>query len=134
MQATSKPKLYNPRHPERTLLKQTVAEHYETWLELPSAGQFDGQGDHRTPKPYVRLAFEKNLECGIFAHGFASAAVQYCVWPRPKRVKPTNLNKSQATGLPLASNQTQCAGLGCKNLEPCLCSCAWTSYPQRAPI
>jgi len=29
MSATSKPKLYNPRHPERTLLYQTVAEHYE---------------------------------------------------------------------------------------------------------
>nr|AEV57086.1 ISPps1 family transposase [uncultured bacterium] len=52
MSATSKPKLYNPRHPERTLLYQTVAEHYETWLELASAGQFDGQGDHHTPKPF----------------------------------------------------------------------------------
>ena len=69
----SKPKLYNPRHPERTLLYQTVAEHYETWLELASAGQFDGQGDHRSPKPYVRQAFAKYLECGIFAHGFARA-------------------------------------------------------------
>ena len=49
MSATSKPKLYNPRHPERTLLYQTVAEHYETWLELASAGQFDGQGDHHSP-------------------------------------------------------------------------------------
>jgi hypothetical protein len=49
MSATSKPKLYNPRHPERTLLYQTVAEHYETWLA--SAGQFDGQGDHHTPSP-----------------------------------------------------------------------------------
>ncbi|MDU7589632.1 MAG: IS91 family transposase, partial [Acidovorax sp.] len=56
MSATSKPKLYNPRHPERTLLYQTVAEHYETWLELASAGQFDGQGDHHTPKPFVRKA------------------------------------------------------------------------------
>ena len=67
----SKPKLYNPRHPERTLLYQTVAEHYETWLELASAGQFDGQGDHHSPKPYVCQAFAKYLECGIFAHGFA---------------------------------------------------------------
>ena len=65
MSATSKPKLYNPRHPERTLLYQTVAEHYETWLELASAGQFDGQGDHHTPKPFVRKAFAKYLECGI---------------------------------------------------------------------
>ena len=38
-----KPKLYNPP-PQRTLLYQMVAEHYETWLELASAGQFDGQG------------------------------------------------------------------------------------------
>ena len=45
----SKLKLYNPRHPERTLLYQTAAEHYETWLELASAGQFDGQGDHHSP-------------------------------------------------------------------------------------
>ena len=68
MQAATQPKLYNPRHPERTLLYQTVAEHYETWLDLASAGQFDGQGDHRTPKPYVRKAFAKYLECGVFAH------------------------------------------------------------------
>ena len=39
----SKPKRYNPRHPERTLLYQTVAEHYRTWLELACSGQFDGQ-------------------------------------------------------------------------------------------
>ena len=37
MSATSKPKLYNPRHPERTLLYQTVAEHYETWLGVRAA-------------------------------------------------------------------------------------------------
>jgi len=36
-------KAYNPRHPERSLLSRTVAEHFETWLELASAGQFDGQ-------------------------------------------------------------------------------------------
>jgi hypothetical protein len=49
-QANSKPRLYNPRHPERTLLYQTIAEHFETWLELASSGQFDGQGDHHTPE------------------------------------------------------------------------------------
>jgi hypothetical protein len=55
-----------------------VAEHYETWLDLASAGQFDGQGDHHSPKPYVRQAFEKYLECGIFAHGFARARCEDC--------------------------------------------------------
>jgi len=76
--ASPQPKLYQARHPERTLLYQTVAEHFETWLELASAGQFDGQGDHHTPKAYVRRAFEKYLECGIFAHGFARARCADC--------------------------------------------------------
>ena len=47
-------------------------------FELASAGQFDGQGDHHTPKPYVRKAFCKYLECGIFAHGFARAWCDDC--------------------------------------------------------
>jgi hypothetical protein len=29
-QAGAKLKLFNPRHPERTLLYQTIAEHFET--------------------------------------------------------------------------------------------------------
>ena len=74
----AKPKLYNPRHPQRTLLYQTVADHFETWLELTSAGQFDGQGDRHTPKPHVHQAFRKHLECGIFAHGFARARCDDC--------------------------------------------------------
>jgi DNA-directed RNA polymerase subunit RPC12/RpoP len=73
-----KPKLDNPRHPERTLLYQTIAEHFETWFELASAGQFDGQGDHHTPKPYVRQAFRKYPACGIFAHGFTRARCNDC--------------------------------------------------------
>jgi len=39
------PKCYSPRNPERTLLYQTVAEHFETWLHLASAGPFDALGD-----------------------------------------------------------------------------------------
>ena len=69
---------YDPRHPERTLLYRTVAEHFETWLELASAGQFDGQGNHRTPPTYVEKAFRKYLECGIFADGFARARCDDC--------------------------------------------------------
>jgi hypothetical protein len=65
-----------PAQPQHTLLYRTIAEHFETWLELPSAGQFDGQGDHHTPKTYVRQAFRKYLECGIFAHGFARGPVR----------------------------------------------------------
>jgi len=74
----AKPKLYNPRHPERALLYRTIAEHFETWLELASSGQFDGQGDHHTPRAYVRQAFRKYLECGIFAHGFARVWCDDC--------------------------------------------------------
>ena len=48
------------------------------WFELASAGQFDGQGDHHSPRPYVRQAFRKYLECGIFAHGFARAWCDDC--------------------------------------------------------
>lgn len=69
----SKPKRYKLRHPECTQLCRTTAEHLEPWLDLASAGKFDGQGDHHTPKPYVRQAFRKYLECGIFAHGFIRA-------------------------------------------------------------
>jgi len=71
-------KAYNPRHPERTLLYRTIAEHFETWFELASAGQFDGQGDHHTPPAYVEKAFRKYLECGIFAHGFARVRCDDC--------------------------------------------------------
>ena len=77
-QAGSKAKLYNPCHPERTLLYRIITEHFQTWLELASAGQFDGQGDHHTPRAYVRQAFRKYLECGIFAHGFARARCDDC--------------------------------------------------------
>ena len=64
--AGSEPKLYDPRHPERTLLCQTIAEQFETWHALASAGQFDGQSDHHTPKSDVRQTFRNYLECGIF--------------------------------------------------------------------
>ena len=74
------PKPYNPRHPEheQTLLYRTGAGNFETWLELASAGQFDGQGDHHTPPAYVEQAFRKYLECGIFAHGLARARCEDC--------------------------------------------------------
>jgi hypothetical protein len=35
----AKPNLYNTRHPERTLLYQTIAEHFETWFELADNSQ-----------------------------------------------------------------------------------------------
>ena len=71
-------KLYNSRHPERTLLGQTIVEHFKIWHALASAGQFNGQSDHHTPKLIVRQAFRKYLECGIFAQGFAHARCGDC--------------------------------------------------------
>ena len=53
-------------------------EHFETWLKLASAGQFDGRGDHHTPPTYVEKAFRKYLECGIFALGFARVRCDDC--------------------------------------------------------
>ena len=41
--SVAKPKLYNPRYPERSLLYQTLAEHFETWHELASAGHSYGE-------------------------------------------------------------------------------------------
>jgi len=71
-------KLYNARHPEKTLLYRIIANDFETWRALASAGQFDGQGDHHTPSAYVTKAFHKYLQCGIFAHGFARARCDDC--------------------------------------------------------
>lgn len=76
--AGGKPKLYKARHPEGTLLYKTIAQHFETWHALVSTGQFDGQSDHHTPKPFVRQASRKYLECGFFAHGFARAWCDDC--------------------------------------------------------
>ena len=92
--ARGKSKLYNPRHPERTLLYQTIDEHLETWHALASAGQFDGQGDHHTPKSFVRQAFRKYLECGIFTHGFGSTWC--CVFSRTTDRKFNRMKRNMA--------------------------------------
>ena len=60
------------------MLHQTVAEHYETWLELARAGQFDVQGEHHSLRPFVRKALEKYLQCCIFAYGFARVRCDDC--------------------------------------------------------
>ena len=89
--SAAKPKLCNPRHPGRTLLYQTLAEHFQTWFELASAGQFDGQGDQHTPtKPYVRQAFRKfwnaaSLPMALRAPGVMTAGTT-ASWPIPAKV------------------------------------------------
>jgi hypothetical protein len=136
--AGAKPKLYNPRHPERTLLHQTIAEHFETWFELASAGQFDGQGDHHTPKPYVRQAFRKYLECGIFAHGFARAWCDDCGHDYfcglflqgpgclPLVQHPAHGGDSGASDGPRLSPSCRCASGCCRYQSGCATSCSVT--------
>ena len=41
--AAAQSRLYNPRHPERTLLYKTIVDHFEAWLDPASAGQFEGR-------------------------------------------------------------------------------------------
>jgi hypothetical protein len=54
---------YTPRHPEESLLHQTVRENLETFLARA------GDGDH--PVPYfVERELRAYLKCGILAHGF----------------------------------------------------------------
>ncbi len=55
--AAARSRLYNPRHPERTVLYRAVAGHLQTRLALTSTGQFDGQGDQHPPPAYVEQAF-----------------------------------------------------------------------------
>jgi len=100
MPTLSKPKRYT-RDPERPLLCQTVAEHYETWLGLARLGQLDGQGDHHSP------AFAPQRKTAR-----AWSGLRYCARPpfamerlrkagsehRPKRVMATNLEKPRPTG------------------------------------
>jgi len=78
-QRRSRPQSLQPPPPRTyNLLYRIVAAHFEIWLELASAGQFDGQGDHHTPPSYVKKAFRKSLECGLCAHGFAQARCDDC--------------------------------------------------------
>ena len=63
--ARSSPKLYNPRHPERTLLYHTVAEHYETWLDLARAGQSGGLGDIPVKLGHLPTMAEYHAAMGI---------------------------------------------------------------------
>ena len=86
-QAGAKAKLYNPRHPERTLLDQTIAEHFETWFELASAGQFDGQGAPRSPMsawPFANIWNAASLPTALPEPGVMTAGTTTS-WPIPAK-------------------------------------------------
>ena len=52
---------------------KSIAESFEIWRELVSTGRFVGQGDHHSPKPFVRQASRKDLTYDNFVLGFARA-------------------------------------------------------------
>ena len=51
-------------------------EHFKTQLELASAVQNDGQRDHHTPKPFVRLPFANIWDRAAFSTAFSAPAVK----------------------------------------------------------
>jgi hypothetical protein len=72
--SASRPRVYQPRRPERTVVYQIVQRHLETWLEATRGRDPDG-----APVPaYVERDFRQYLTCGIFAHGFARARFAHC--------------------------------------------------------
>ena len=80
-QAGAELKLYNPRHPERTLMYQTTAEHFETWLELAGAGQ---SGDHQTAKPFANIWNAAFLRTALPGRG-VTIVVTTTSWPIPAK-------------------------------------------------
>src|SRR5271170_5532611 len=60
--------IYRPRRPEKTVLFEVVKKYYKTWRK-------------NTKNPisrYVEKTFEKYLECGNLAKGFACAHCDCC--------------------------------------------------------
>ena len=64
---------YRRRRPEESLLYQVVQENLSTFLELAS----HRSGSKGLPT-YVRQEFERYLDCGILANGFARVHCSEC--------------------------------------------------------
>lgn len=58
--------IYQPRHPENTVLYQVFQEYLETWIT-----QIQEEGGY-VPS-HVEKDFRKYPECGFLCHGFARA-------------------------------------------------------------
>jgi hypothetical protein len=70
----TRPAVYQPRRPERSVVYQVVQKHLETWLEMAHSG--DG-GEDSVPA-YIEHEFRQYLTCGILANGFARARCDHC--------------------------------------------------------
>ena len=64
---------YRRREPEKALLHKVVREHLSTFLERASS-----RGSGRGLPVYVRKEFERYLDCGILANGFARVRCPAC--------------------------------------------------------
>ena len=134
-QAGAKPKLYNLRHPERTLLYQSKAEHFKTWFELASCVKFDGQGDHHTPKPCVRQAFRKLLDaaslptalpgCGVTDVGTTtSSPIPAKVGASAQRATPGAWHRRRGASAIRSCPACRCASGCCLCPSGCAASCS----------
>ena len=70
-------KAYNPRHPERALLYRTVAEHFETWLDLawPSSGNLTARATTTPRHPTWRRLFANNWNAASLPTALHAPAV-----------------------------------------------------------
>lgn len=93
--------------------------------ELASKGRFDGQGDHHTPKPFVRQEGCKNLECASSPMALPAPTVmtvgavliamgQSTVWVA------TDANRCSSCACPVGATGARPALVGLRGL-PILC-------------
>ncbi len=69
------PFIYRRRQPEKTVLYQTIIEHYQTFKANIEAN------DRHLPV-FVEREFEKYIGCGILARGFARCRCRECGFDR----------------------------------------------------
>ena len=135
MPPASQSRLYNPRHPERTLLYETAAEHCATRLELANVGQFDGQGEYRTPSPIFakRLpSIWKAASSPTALHAPSALTARMTTsWPSPAqaracapRATPVGWWRPQRTCPIPSSPARRCASGFCVCPSGCATSCS----------
>ena len=136
-QAGAKPKLYNPSHPERTLLYQSIAEHFETWFELASCGQFVGQSDHHTPslmsaKRFANIWSAASSRTALLGPGVTIVDTTTS-WPIPAkavasapRAIPGAWWRRRHTSAIMSSPACRCASGCCRCRSGCATTCSVT--------
>ena len=80
MPITAKPKLYKPTPPRTHAAVPNGSRALRDLARLPARVSSTARATTH-PKPFVRKAFAKYLECGIFAHGFCPRSLRR-LWAR----------------------------------------------------